>query len=308
MSDMKKLPAFALFASGLLAGIIIIMVIGFRDPGKTDPAPAVQADAGGRWSAPPLPAQIDFAGEKVPMEKWDIREQLDREVLYNYYWQNNILYLMKLAGRYFPMIEAKLKAAGVPDDFKYLCIAESNMTNATSRVGAVGFWQFMKGTAPGYDIEVSETVDERYHAEKSTEAAAAYLKQAYAKFGSWTAAAASYNCGMGGYSSHSSFQGTTDYYALQLPEETQRYIFRILAFKYILSNAGQLGFALHTDSAYKPVATRTVKVNQSITNLSAWARENGSSYKELKWHNPWLRARTLTARKGKTYEIVLPAD
>lgn len=305
---MKRLPAIALFATGLIAGIIIIMTVGFRHPGKAHVADTSQAAVSGRWAPPPLPEKMDFAGENVPLDRWDIREQFDREVLFNYYWQNNIIYLLKLSGRYFPMIESRLKAAGIPEDFKYLCIAESNMSNATSRVGAVGFWQFMKGTAPGYNIEVSETVDERYHAEKSTDAACAYLRDAYKKFGSWTAAAASYNCGMGGYSSHSSFQGTTNYYELQLPEETQRYIFRILAFKYILSNAQELGFATDSTTIYKPIATRAIEVNKSISNLAAFAKENGSSYRQLKYHNPWLQERTLQVKPGKTYTILLPAS
>jgi membrane-bound lytic murein transglycosylase D len=207
----------------------------------------------------------------------------------------------------FPEIEAELKANNMPDDFKYLCIAESNLQNLVSRVGASGFWQFMKGTAPGYELEVSETVDERYHVAKSTAAACAYLKTAYQRFGNWTAAAASYNCGMGGYNSRATFQKTNYYYDLVLPEETQRYIFRILAFKHLLNNADSLGFKLPEQDRYLPVKTRSVAVNRNLPNLDAFAKENGSSYKMLKLLNPWLRERSLKVKAGKTYQLLLPA-
>lgn len=305
---MKQLfSPLAIFLTGTLAGIMIITLFAFREEEKvpqqmnSDPVPV-----NGLWQAPPLPAEMDFAGEKVPLERWEIKEQLDREVLYNYYLQQNILYMLKLSGRWFPLIEERLRAHNIPDDFKYLCIAESNLANATSRAGAVGFWQFMKGTAPNYDIEISANVDERYHVLKSTDAACRYLKEAYAKFGSWTGAAASYNCGMGGYNSNATFQGTKNYYDLLLPEETQRYIFRILAFKYLLSNARQLGYQMPEEDRYRPVPVRTVTVARTIPNLAAFAREHGTTYKMLKWHNPWLRAKSLPVRSGKVYTLVLP--
>ena len=250
---------------------------------------------------------MSFAGEPVPLHQTAIREQLDRELIYNYYQPGNIFYMLKLAARHFPQIEAQLKANNIPEDFKYLCVAESNIQNLVSKAGATGFWQFMKGTAPGYNLEVSATVDERYHVAKSTEAACAYLKRAYNKFGNWTAAAASYNCGMGGYSERSTYQGTTNYYDLALPEETQRYIFRILTFKHLLGNADSLGFKLPPAQLYEPIKTRKLVVNQTIPNLSAFARNNGSNYKILRWLNPWLRGRSLTVKPGKTYEIALPA-
>ncbi|MEJ7610865.1 MAG: lytic transglycosylase domain-containing protein [Ferruginibacter sp.] len=258
------------------------------------------------FSAPRVPAKIDFAGEAVPLQQQEVREQLDRDILFNYYWQNNIFYMMKLSARYFPAIEAELKKNGVPDDFKYLCIAESNLLNAVSKAGATGFWQFMKSTAPGYDLEISETVDERYHVEKATAAACRYFKQAYARFGNWIAAAASYNCGMGGYSERAAFQRTNNYYELVLPEETQRYIYRILAYKHILSNADSLGFVLAPEERYAPVKTKTIPVNFNISNLLVFANNNGSTYKLLKWYNPWLRGRSLRVRPGKTYNIILP--
>ena len=159
---------------------------GFSTPGKFITAPVV-------------PATYTLFNEKVPLEKFDVKERFDRELLVNTYMHGTNLYIMKLSARWLPAIEAKLKAAGIPEDFKYLCIAESALQNLISKAGATGFWQFMRGTAPGYGLEVNAEVDERYHPLKSTDAAIVYLKQAYNKFGNWTAAAASYNCGMGGY-------------------------------------------------------------------------------------------------------------
>ncbi len=254
-----------------------------------------------------MPDHLSFAGEKVPLERWDVKERLDREVLFNYYNQANVLFLLKLANRYFPLIEQRLRANGVPEDFKYLCVAESNLLGgAVSRVGATGFWQFMNGTAPGYGLEVNSQVDHRYDIIRSTDAASKYLKDAYQRFGSWTAAAASYNCGMGGYNGQATFQGTKHYYDLLLPEETNRYIFRILAFKHLMENAEELGFILKEEDAYPAIPYREVVVTSSISNLADFARANGTTYKMLRQMNPWLRGRSLTVKSSKSYVIQLP--
>ena len=258
-------------------------------------------------SPPELPAEINFSGEKVPLERWDVKERLDREVMINYYSHANILFLLKMSNRYFPVISERLKANGVPDDFKYLCVAESNLVStAISPSNAVSFWQFLGGTAPGFGLKVNSEVDERYNVEKATDAACRYLKQAYAKFGSWTAAAASYNCGQAGYSNRAAQQRTSNYYDLLLPEETNRYIFRILAFKHLLENAPDLGFELEEADKYQPVPFRTVKVESSIGNLTQFAIDNGTSYKMLRLMNPWLRANSLTVGNGGSYDIKLP--
>lgn len=305
---MKKRSLVPVFVLGMLSTVLILVLFGFGDDVKSNKKNAANLEGSAPMRPPSLPDEMNFAGEKVPLDRWDIREQLDREILVNYFGQSNIYYMLKLQSRYFPEIEAALKANNMPDDFKYLCIAESNLQNLVSRVGASGFWQFMKVTAPGYGLEVSETVDERYHVAKSTAAACTYLKNAYQRFGNWTAAAASYNCGMGGYNSRATFQKTNYYYDLVLPEETQRYIFRILAFKHLLQNADSLGFALPAAERYQPVKTRTVSISSSISNLEAFARENGSNYKMLKLLNPWLRERSLRAKPGKTYQLLLPAS
>ncbi len=290
---------------------ITALLCSFGSPGPDDPPPAgARADgkATYKWYPPQVPSAMTFAGERVPLDRFDVREALDRELLVNYYGHSQTLYAIKLSTRYFPMIEARLKAAGVPDDFKYLCVAESHLQNQTSRAGAVGFWQFMPATAPSYGLEVGGDVDERYHVLKSTDAACRYLQQAYTRFGSWTAAAASYNCGMGGYSGATSFQGTSNYYDLQLPEETMRYVFRILALKYIIGGAKTIGFVVEGADAYKPYSTRKIEVSSSIPALTDWARAQGTTYKMVKLLNPWLRSRALAVKAGKTYTIEVPAQ
>lgn len=306
---MRKLTLSGAFLAGIFACFILLAIHGFEDESSADQQKKQGAHGFHReLTIPATPDSMSFAGEPVPLTRWDVREYLDRELLFNYYMPANIFYMLKLSNRYFPMIEAELKANDIPDDFKYLCVAESNLQNAVSRVGASGFWQFMKNTAPAYDLEITGTVDERYHIQKSTRAACKYLKTAYARFGNWTAAAASYNCGMGGYGDRSNHQGTKYYYDLALPEETQRYIFRILAFKHLLSNAASLGFTLPDSGLYSPVKTREIIVDRSIPNLAVFAKENGTNYKILKLLNPWLRERSLTVRSGQRYTVKLPAE
>jgi len=211
---------------------------------------------------------MDFAGELVPLDRADIQEMMDREILYNYYNQYSTLYILRLSHRYFPKIESILREEGVPEDFKYLCVAESALRNQISSAGAVGYWQFLESTGKERGLVINQDVDERYHIEKSTRAACAYLKDAYARFGSWTAAAASYNCGMGGYSRFSEFQGTRNYYDLLLPQETMRYIFRILTFKYLMENAQAMGFMVPEERGLEAREYREVVVEKSIDNLA----------------------------------------
>lgn len=302
----KRTVSVINIAFGVVLGILITGSLAFTEYKKND---RKNSDPLITYAPPAIPDKISFAGENVPVERWDVRERFDRELLYNYYNKANILYLMKLSNRYFPVISERLKANGIPDDFKYLCVAESNLlAGAVSRVGATGFWQFMDGTAPGYGLEVNSQVDFRQDLIKSTDAASKYLKQAYQKFGNWTAAAASYNCGQGGYNGQATFQGTNNYYDLQLPEETNRYMFRILAFKHIMENAGSLGFELKNEDAYHEIPFRSVTVNSSIPNLAQFAKTHGTTYKILRQMNPWIKGRTLNVTGGKTYTLKLPAQ
>ena len=293
------------FIAGFFLCLLIIAQFSFEN--NKDEADQEKAESIYTWHAPDLPDKMDFAGERVPLDQWDIKERLDRELLFNYYYQNNVLFILKMSNRYFPVIEERLRANGVPEDFKYLCVAESNLlANATSRVGAVGYWQFMPDTAPGYNLEVNKQVDKRRDIIESTDAACKYLKTAYNRFGSWTAAAASYNCGQGGYAKQADLQRTKYYYDLLLPEETNRYLFRILAFKHLVENASELGFALNKEEFYQEIGTRKIIVTSTINDLVQFAIENGTNFKTLRLLNPWLRSNTLPVKAGKKYEILLP--
>jgi hypothetical protein len=292
---------------GVLLGVTFVAGLAFDKGDKDNP---VEVMEDGRlqykWYSTPVPKNMNFAGEKVPLERWEVKERLDRELLMNYYMHGSTLYILKLSTRVFPTIEKRLKANGLSDDFKYLCVAESSLQNPTSLAGAVGYWQFMKETATRYGLEITDEVDERYNLEKATDAACQYLKDAYAKFGNWTAAAASYNCGIGGFSNQSSFQMSGNYYDLLLPEETNRYVFRILALKHLISNAPKFGYIIPPDDAYQPVPTRSVTLTESVPNLAQYAVDQGTNYKMLKILNPWMRDRKLTIKAGKSYTIQLP--
>lgn len=302
---MKILGPEKLYRRMIILFACILFIAGFRNTGNRQPTrlPGLL-----KYQSPPLPAQFSFAGEEVPLNNAGIREQWDREVLYNYYLPNSILYIIKLSYRYFPQIEERLKMHGIPDDMKYLCVAESNLQHLVSKAGAAGFWQFMPATAQAFGLEVNAAVDERYHIEKSTDAACRYLKQAYNKLGSWTAAAASYNCGMNAYAAQAAFQNTKNYYDLLLPEETNRYIYRILTFKYFIEDADSLGFIIDEQDAYPVLKVRRAEVTQNIPDLSAFAKQNKVTYKTLKYLNPWLRGKSLPVAQGKKYTLLFPGE
>lgn len=253
-----------------------------------------------------LPEKLDFAGERVPIEDPDVYEHLDREFLVNTYWQSNGLLYIKRANKYFPIIEPILKRNNIPDDFKYLALIESGLTNAVSPAGASGFWQFMKSAAKEYGLEVGDQVDERYHLEKATQAACDYLNAAKRSTGSWTMAAAAYNAGVTGMNRQANLQETNNYYDLWLNNETSRYVFRILAVKEIMKNPKKYGFIFDKRHLYNELPTYSVMIDSSITNLISFAKQYNITYKDLKIYNPWLRDRKLENKDGKTYYIKIP--
>ena len=253
-----------------------------------------------------LPETLDFAGESVPLAIPDVRERLERELYVNAYWESNMVLLMKRSSKFLPDMEKWLEAHQIPDDFKYLAIAESGLLNVASPAGARGFWQFMESTAKEYGLEVTKEVDERYHFEKSTLAATRYLKKAHQKFGDWTAVAASYNMGQSGFARRQEEQLNSNYYELYLNEETSRYLFRILAFKVIFENPTAFGFNLQPEDYYQNPSFRKIDIKENIKNLAAWVKTKDSNYKELKQYNPWLRDKDLHVKRGKSYQIVLP--
>ncbi|UBZ14199.1 lytic transglycosylase domain-containing protein [Flagellimonas marinaquae] len=257
-------------------------------------------------SAIEIPKDLNFAGEAVPQEDPEIMERVDREFLVNTYWQSNALLLMKRANKYFPIIEPILKKNGIPDDFKYLAVAESGLENVVSPAGATGFWQIMKGTGREYGLEINDNVDERYHVEKATQVACDYLNKWKDRFGSWTLTAAAYNAGPAGIQKYMGIQQVDDYYDLLLGQETGRYVFRILAIKEIISNRDKYGFQLEEDDMYEKVPTFTVEIDTAVTNWADFAELYEINYKVLKRHNPWLREPHLNNASRKKYIIEIP--
>lgn len=253
-----------------------------------------------------VPKQVDFAGEPVPLDLFDVKESLDRELLSNTYFHSQTIRILKLANRYFPVIEPILKKNLVPDDFKYLALAESGLTQAVSPARAVGFWQLLKGTAQEYGLEVGKEVDERYHVAKSTEAACKYLISSYRKYGNWSMTAASYNAGRRGINEQVERQKKENYYDLLLNEETARYLYRVVAFKLIFENPKAYGFNIPENELYPVIPSHTVVVDSTVADFADFAAGYQINYKILKYLNPWLRDTRLTVPGGKSYEIIIP--
>ena len=253
-----------------------------------------------------FPVSINFAGEDAPLHITDVKERLDRELLINANLDATTLLIIKRANRAFPIIEPILAKNGVPDDFKYLAVIESALVNAVSPAGARGVWQFMPVTAKEKGMEVNDMVDERYHLEKSTEAACQYLIEAKAKFGSWTLAAASYNGGMTGVTKQIEMQQVSNYYDLLLNDETSRYVFRILALKEIMKDPTKYGFVIDPNELYVNLPSKIVTVDTTITDLATFAKSQGINYKILKIHNPWLRDKKLLNLSRKKYNLEIP--
>ncbi len=254
----------------------------------------------------PTPDSLYFADEKVPLENFDVRESLDLEILKVAYWHSEMFLYLKRANRVFPVVEPILKKNGIPDDFKYLMVAESGLVNVVSPAKAEGYWQFMSSTAKAYDLEVNKEVDERYHLKKSTEAACKYLKKRYKKFGSWSMVAAAYNAGDGGVKRYTDYQKVNDYYDLAMFTETGRYMYRTLAFKLIMQNPSKYGFNYRKKDLYPQIPVFEVEVDSSITDMIAFSKKYNINYKILKIFNPWLRAHRLTNKTRKKYIIDIP--
>lgn len=256
-----------------------------------------------------VPEEVRFADEVIPLDRYDLRERMDRELMTFTYMHSSTMLTIKRANRYFPIIEPILKENGLPDDLKYLAVIESSLNPlARSRAGAAGMWQFMKGTGRDFGLEVNTNIDERYHIEKSTRAACDYLKQAYAKYGSWLCVAASYNAGQARISSQLTKQGMDRAVDLWLVEETHRYMFRLLAAKAVLSHPQQYGFLLKRRDLYPPIPYTTDTVTTGIADLASYARDKGITYAQLKDANPWLRDNFLQNKSGRTYVLKIPTQ
>lgn len=294
---MRKVTIVLVFAVSAIVSAIVSYYIGSKCDSTENQPSAQLADM------VPMPSGLTFMGETVPVDNFDTRESLDRELQVNRLWHSQTILILKRANRYFPIIEPILKENDVPDDLKYIAVIESSLTNVVSPSGAKGFWQFLGGTAKDFGLEVNDEVDERYNLEKSTLAAIAYFKQMKEKFGSWTMAAASYNIGRGNLSKQVAQQKCGNYYDLILGEETERYIFRAIAVKQIMENPELYGFSIPEDELYQPIPFTIVKVDSTIPDMADFAFANGTNYKMLKMLNPWLRSNKLTNAKRKTYDI-----
>ncbi|WP_372773505.1 lytic transglycosylase domain-containing protein [Mangrovibacterium sp.] len=303
---MKKIVGRILFSVLLLVGLLV----GFHLlESSTLPEVKIEEIEPTMYRSVALPQKLSFMDEAVPLHYIDVRESLDRELLVNSYFHSQTLRFLKLAPRFMDIIVPILKADTVPVDFAYLALAESGFDQrALSPAGAAGFWQFLKGTAADYGLEVSSEVDERYHLEKATHAACRYLKDSYKKYGSWTLVAASYNAGRGFMDRQLERQKETSYYDLLMGEETSRYVFRILALKLIMETPEEYGFKVKEQEKYPLWNVKTITVKGPVKDFAAFAQEHGTNYKILKMLNPWLRENYLTNAKGKTYVIKVPAE
>lgn len=289
--------------AGILAICIVIVVLfSFSSGDNNNASPPSNILA----KTPYIPDKISFSGEEVPLQYFDVHESLEKEIIINAYWHSQTILYLKKANRYFPLIEPILKANNIPDDFKYIVVAESGFSDVVSPAGAAGFWHFLESTGREYGLEINNEVDERYNLEKATDAACRYFHESFALYKSWTLVAASYNGGRSGIDKQISRQGENNFYDLLFAEETQRYIYRILAFKIVMENPELYGFILNKEELYKPIPYNELKINDGIEDMGIFAKQNGTNYKILKYLNPWLRDIKLTNPQKKEYIIKIP--
>ncbi len=259
------------------------------------------------YQAPTIPDGISFCGERVDLTNYYLRERFDRELLSFSYWHSQVFLLIKRANKFFPIIEPILKANGVPDDFKYLALIESNLDQrAQSPAKAVGIWQILPGTGKDAGLVINDDVDERYNVEKATKVACSMLKHTHDASGSWTLAAAAYNTGHARVMRQIDTQQTNNYFDMLFSEETNRYVFRIIMAKYLMEDPQRMGFYLTKEDLYYPVESEVVKVDSTINNLTDFAKERGINYQLLKDANPWLRSNKLPNKEGKEFFIKIP--
>jgi len=252
-------------------------------------------------TSPPLPNTIVFCGEKAPLDLYWVREGIDRELINQYYQHSRTLLTFKRSARFFPIIEKILKEENVPDDLKYLCMAESNLENVVSPAKASGFWQFMEQTGKNHGLEINDNVDERYHLEKATYAACKYLKKLKKQFGSWTLAAAAYNMGEGGLAKEMKEQEIDNYWDLFLNQETSRYLSRCIAYKLLYENQDLYNIRISANEVYNPINYKEFVINKTIEDLRSYCTENKILYRQLKELNPWLRSTKLPVKEDKSY-------
>ena len=304
---MSKGKLWSYFLPAIVAATVTVMYFLILGSSTSEEPKAIGIEMPAAYKSVMIPDTVTFAGEPVPMDRFDTRESLDRELLVNSYFHSQTLRFIKLAPRYFSIIEPILQEKGVPDDFKYLAVAESGLNpRAVSPARAVGLWQFLAATAQEHGLEVNSEVDERYHIEKSTRAACDYLLRAYRRYGNWSMVAAAYNGGMAGVERQMKRQKNEVYYDLLFGEETGRYVFRIIALKLIMENPETYNFHVAEEDKYPVIETRDVEVNGRVNDFADFAIEHNINYKLLKDFNPWLRENNLTNAGKKKYTVKIP--
>ncbi|NWG28890.1 MAG: lytic transglycosylase domain-containing protein [Ignavibacteriaceae bacterium] len=310
MKKNKSAIYYFLFGAITVLTILVVVVVIFSNNNIATASETADENfpQGYRIVSPEMPKYLEFAGEKIPTENFEVYERMEREFLSNTYWHSATILAIKRANRWFPVIEPILKKNNIPDDFKYLAVAESNLENVISPAGATGFWQFMKPAGEKYGLEINSLVDERYDVEKSAEAACKYLRDSYDMFGSWIVAAASYNMGQDGIQIQTERQKAKNYFNLVLNTETSRFVARIVSLKYILQSPEKFGFDIKDEEKYKPLEYNEVKLDSSVTDLADYAKSLGVNYFILKMYNPWLRDNYLSNKTMKTYTIKIPKE
>jgi hypothetical protein len=308
-NDKSKFYFFFLGIAITIGFAILLATLLFTDnTANANSNPNEDFPQGYKIISPEIPNYLEFAGEKIPTENFEVYERMEREFLSNTYWHSATILAIKRANRWFPVIEPMLKKNNIPDDFKYLAVAESNLENVISPAGATGFWQFMKPAGEKYGLEINSLVDERYDVEKSAEAGCKYLRDSYDMFGSWIAAAASYNMGQDGVTNQRERQKAKNYFNLVLNSETSRFVARIVSLKYILQNPEKYGFDIKSEEKYKPLEYFEVTLDSSVADLADYAKGLGVNYFILKMYNPWLRDNYLNNKNKTAYTIKLPKE
>lgn len=255
-----------------------------------------------------IPSDLTFCGEKIPADNYEIRKNLEKEFFTNVYWKNNSVILFNKIAKWFPYIEPILKQEGVPDDIKYIAVIESHLSNSSSSAGAAGFWQLVPNTARSYGLIVNEEVDERLDVERSTYAACKLFKEAHERFNNWTLSAAAYNLGIGGIERALKKQKTDNYYDLLLNKETGEFIYRVLAYKTLLSSPHHFGIKKSKIKYLSRIPVKTFTVDSSITNLSYLAKKLNCSKAQLKLLNPWLIGETITNPQNHSFKFKIPKN
>ncbi|HVN57122.1 MAG TPA: lytic transglycosylase domain-containing protein [Bacteroidales bacterium] len=304
MNILNRKAAVVIIITMFVAGAGLVAILGFSNL-----SPAVSGKPTGTGNPSyvyKLPDSMFFAGERMPLENIDTRESLEREIITTAYRHSSTILIIKKSHRFFPLIEKILAQNGIPDDFKYLVAAESDMLNQVSPAGATGFWQIMAETGKEQGLEINNEVDERYNLEKATKFACDFFRKSYDRYGNWTLAAASYDGGRNAIDEQISIQREKNYYDLLLADETARYIFRVVAYKIIMNDPAAYGFELTEKDYYPELKFTEIRIDSGVSDFTSFARSFGTNYKNLKMMNPWLRKPYLTNRSRKSYLIKIP--